>query len=478
MALIVETVTATRMADLRRARDNVRDADLVELRLDGVTDVDVAGALAGRTRPVVVTCRPRWEGGRFDSDEVTRLRLLGEAIRLGAEYVDVEWMADWRSLPRGDRTALVLSTHDFEGVPPDLAGRLQSMRASGAPFLKVAVTAGRLTDCLALRDAVRGDPVIAIAMGSAGQVTRLCPWLTGTPWTYAGSAAPGQVSARVLAEVYRVRRTSASTAVYAIAGAPLAHSASPFMHNSAFVDAQVDAVYVPLETGDADEFFAMADALGLAGASVTAPLKSRVNGSHVAGDELSKRIGAVNTLRRRNGRWESRNFDVTGFAAPLERRGVPLVGRRAVVAGAGGAARAAVYALKALGARVEVTARRADQADALAREFQVATTPWPPAGAWDLLVNATPIGTWPAHGQSPVSTGDARSSVVYDLVYNPPETRLLAAARAAGAQTISGLEMLVSQACQQFEWWTGLTAPLTAIERGALEFVHDHRGAE
>jgi 3-dehydroquinate dehydratase/shikimate dehydrogenase len=465
------------MADLRRARDLVRDADLVELRLDGVTDVDVAGALAGRSRPVIVTCRPRWEGGQFDGDEATRLRLLAEAVRLGAEFVDVEWMADWRSLPRGDRTALVLSSHDFERVPADLAARVRAMRATGLSHLKVAVMANRLRDSLALRDAVQGgDPIVAIALGSAGQVTRLCPWLTGTPWTYGGTAAPGQVSTRALAETYRVRTTSARTAVYAIAGAPLGHSASPFMHNPAFVDAQVDAVYVPLETDDAEEFFAVAEAIGVTGASVTAPLKSRVSGPQVDGDELARRIGAVNTLRRRNGRWESRNFDVAGFAVPLERRGLNLAGRRAAVAGAGGAARAAVWALKALGARVDVAARRADQAAALAREFQVATVPWPLAGAWDLIVNATPIGTWPESGKSPLSATDARGEVVYDLVYNPPETRLLAAARAAGAQTISGLEMLVSQACQQFEWWTGQSAPLTAIERGALEFVHDQRG--
>jgi 3-dehydroquinate dehydratase/shikimate dehydrogenase len=387
-------------------------------------------------------------------------------------------MADWRSLPRGDRTALVLSTHDFERVPPDLPGRVRAMRAAGARHVKVAVMARRLSDCLALRAAVQGDAVIAIAMGPAGQVTRLCPWLVGAPWTYAGSAAPGQVSARELADVYRVRRTSASTAVYAIAGAPLGHSASPFMHNSAFADARLDAVYVPLETDDAGEFFAVAEALELTGASVTAPLKSKVIGSHVDGDELARRIGAVNTLRRRNGRWESRNFDVAGFAAPLERRGVKLAGRRAVVAGAGGAARAAVWALKALGARVEVAARRADQADALAREFQIATAAWPLAGAWDVLVNATPVGTWPTQGESPMGATQARCGLVYDLVYNPPETALLAAARAAGAETISGLEMLVSQACQQFEWWTGQSAPRTAIERGALEFIHDRRGAQ
>lgn len=464
------------MADLRSARDAVRDADLVELRLDGVADVDVAGALAGRTRPVVVTCRPRWEGGRFDGDEGTRLRLLGEAIRLGADYVDVEWMADWRSLPRGDRTALVLSAHDFERVPPDLADRVRSMRESSARHLKVSVMAGRLRDCLSLRDAVKGDPVIAVAMGSAGQITRLCPWITGSPWTYGGAAAPGQVTAHALAQTYRVGRTTSATAIYAIAGAPLGHSASPSMHNPAFVDARVDAVYVPLETDDAEEFFAVAGEIGLAGASVTAPLKSRVTGPGVEGDELARRLGAVNTLRRRNGRWESRNFDVAGFTAPLERRGLRLAGRRAIVVGAGGAARAAVWALRAHGARVDVTARRAEQAEALARGLQVSTAGWPPVGAWDLLVNATPIGTWPENGASPIGLGEVRSEVVYDLVYNPPETTLLAAARAAGAQTISGLEMLISQACAQFEWWTGVSAPLAAIERGAIDFLHQHRG--
>ena len=100
MTQVCETVTATTVAELRSARDAVVSADMVELRLDGVSDVDVAGALQGRSRPAIVTCRPVWEGGRFDGSEEARLRLLAEATRLGAEFVDVEWRADRRSLSR------------------------------------------------------------------------------------------------------------------------------------------------------------------------------------------------------------------------------------------------------------------------------------------------------------------------------------------------------------------------------------------
>ncbi len=313
------------MADLRRARDRATGADLVELRLDGVTDVDVAGALEGRTRPVIVTCRPVWEGGRFDGSEEARLRLLAEAVQLGAEFVDVEWRAEWRSLPRGERTTVVLSHHDFEGVPADLADLVRAMRASSAGLIKIAVTAQRLSDCLTLRDAVRdAGPRIALAMGPAGQLTRICPWLLESRWAYAGSAASGQLPLDAMADTYRVRTTSSATAVYAIVGSPLSHSASPAMHNPAFAANGLDAVYVPLETTDVREFFTVADAIGVIGASVTAPLKAAFGDDVVTRDEMARRIGAVNTLRRRDGRWEATNFDVAGFIVPFERRGSRL----------------------------------------------------------------------------------------------------------------------------------------------------------
>jgi 3-dehydroquinate dehydratase/shikimate dehydrogenase len=468
---VVHTVTATSMAQLRAQRD-AAVGDMVELRLDYLKDIDVAGALAGRRKPVIVTCRAAWEGGRFEGDEATRLSVLGRAIELGAEYVDVEWKADRRALPTNPASTLVLSHHDFNGMPGDLTGMFRAMAAEQAGIVKVAVTPQKLRDCVTLRDASQIDaPHVAIAMGPVGQLTRVAPALLGSRWTYGGTAAPGQTAASELVDVYRVGRQSASTTIYGVAGAPLGHSASPAMHNAAFAALGMDAVYVTLETGDADELLEVGEAFGLRGASVTAPLKTGVFARVPRHDDLSSKIGALNTLRRTDGAWEGRNYDVAGFLSPLVRRGETLRDRRCVVVGAGGAARTALWALQSHGALVEVAARREDRARVLASEFGAGVSAWPPTPGWDLLVNTTPVGTWPDTDAMPIDADAVRGRIVYDLIYNPEETTLLRVARAHGAETIGGLEMLVGQACHQFEWWTGRTAPREIMADAARRFL-------
>ena len=472
---VVETVSGRTMAELCRARDRA-NADIVELRLDGVEDVDVARALAGRTTPVIVTCRPAWEGGRFDHGEETRLGILKAAIDQGAEYVDVEWTADRRGISGTDRTTIVLSHHDFDGVPADLDDRVRAMCRERAGIVKVAVTPARLSDCLHVRKTMRiAERHVAIVMGPMGQVSRLCPWLFGSCWTYGGTIAPGQVTARELITSYRVRGGSERTAVFGITGAPLGHSASPAMHNAAFAALDMDAIYIPLETADADEFLAVADAIGLAGASVTAPLKPAIFARSRPADELSAHTGAVNTLRRGASGWEGRNFDVAGFLAPLIARGHSLRGKRAVVLGAGGSARTAAWALKQEGAVVQVSARQRDRAEAFSRDIGVHVAPFPPDPGWDLLVNTTPVGTWPRVDDVAISRDRVNGGLVYDLVYNPPETRLLEWARESGADTIGGLDMLVSQAGLQFEWWTGRTAPAAVMRAAAEAFIRERQ---
>jgi 3-dehydroquinate dehydratase/shikimate dehydrogenase len=473
MVEVVETVKVDSMSALRAARDRVRDADLVELRLDGVRDLDVAGALAGRRAPVVVTCRAAWEGGRFDGTEEERLRILGEAIRQGAEYVDVEWKADRRSLPPARRTAVVLSHHDYTGVPRDLAARVRAMRRESASLVKIAVTARRLADCVTLRDAVgRSRSHVAIAMGSAGWLTRAWPAGFGSRWMYGGAAEPGQITTRDLVRRYRVRETTRESAVYGIVGAPLEHSASPAMHNRAFADLKMNAVYVPLESSDARDVLTTATAIGVRGLSVTAPLKQALY-RRLDADAALRAVGALNTLRRRGARWTGANFDVAGFLAPLDRRRIRLADTEAVVLGAGGAARSAAWGLRERGAHVAISARRPAEAARLARSCGVDTTSWPPPTGWDLLVNATPAGTWPDVKRAPIPRRAVRGGVVYDLIYNPADTTLLRWARGSGARAIGGLEMLVHQAAAQFEWWTGRQAPIDTMARAAREFLRE-----
>jgi 3-dehydroquinate dehydratase / shikimate dehydrogenase len=473
MPKIVATVTAATMAELRAARDAVTSADMVELRLDGVRDIDVAGALAGRAKPVIVTCRAAWEGGRFAGSEEERLGILAAAMRHGAEFVDLEWKADRRAFPDpAGQTAVVLSHHNFKEMPADLDELVRAMRSDHDGIVKIAVSVSNLRDCLRLRQAVKDSgPHVAIGMGAAGQITRVWPAGYGSVWTYGGSAAPGQTDPCVLIDGYRAGRTTTATRLFGIVGSPVEHSASPAMHNAAFAAAGLDAVYVPLETADVSDFMTFADEMRLEGVSITAPLKRDVFARVGATDEVSTKTGAVNTLRRGPSGWEARNFDVAGFLAPLDRRSARIRGQQVVVLGAGGAARSAVWALKAHGARVALSARRPEQAARLADELGVETRPWPPPPDWDLLVNTTPVGTWPSVHESPLPRERVRGPLVYDLVYNPADTQLLIWARDAGAETISGMDMLVAQAAAQFEWWTGQPAPVDIMRRAASEFV-------
>lgn len=470
---IVETVTAATMAELRAGRDAAHGADLVELRLDGVQDLDVAGAIADRRSPLIVTCRAAWEGGRFDGSETERLRILSAAAAAGAEYVDVEWKADRTQCDlRGAR--LIVSHHDFNGVPGDVTSRLEAMRRDApSAVIKLAVLPASLDDVITLADAsasIGGDRVV-IAMGSRGVVSRACPWLFHSCWTYAGAAAPGQMTLDELERRYRVRSGSAARRLLAITGTPLAHSASPAMHNAAFAALDLDACYVALESRDPSEFLRAAERFGVDGASVTAPLKIGWEAHSVALEPDAREAGAANTLKRDGDRWTARNFDVAGFLDPIDARGLTVTGWRALVLGTGGAARAAVRALQSRGADVTLAGRRQSAAEELAAALQAQAAVWPIGGRYDLIVNATPVGTYPDVDDVPISLGGLSARLVYDLVYNPRDTALIREARAAGMDTIDGLEMLVGQARRQFEWWTGRPAPVDVMTRAAEAFL-------
>jgi 3-dehydroquinate dehydratase/shikimate dehydrogenase len=515
--LLCDVIAAPTMAELRARRTAVEQAgpaggagaDLIELRLDTVDRPDVAGALEGRRRPVLVTCRATWEGGHFKGSEEERQRILREALDAGAEYVDIEWKAQGvdRWLRPKDRPRVVVSFHDFERMPADLAGVVREMRATGSGVVKVAARSNALRDLLPLLEAGRahaasgadaiaaaGQRLVLIAMGMTGVASRILAAHFGSCWTYAGSAvAPGQIDASRLLDEFHFRSITPRTQVYAVVGQPIAHSISPAMHNAAFAAEGIDAVYIPCEAADIDDFFALAEALPIAGSSVTAPFKLDAYQRSEAMDDDVKQVGAANTLRRAaNGSgWESRNTDVAGFMAPLHAR-LTLRGAHAAILGTGGAARAVAVGLGAAGAIVTVHARNTTAGAEVAALANGSVRAWggpadslglagggetagaDDAASWDLLVNTTPIGTFPAVMDTPVESlarvpaGHLKGRVAYDLVYNPRPTRLLREAAAAGCATLDGLDMLVEQAARQFEWWTG-RRPSTDVMRAAAE---------
>ena len=474
--LLCVTVTASTMAELRRQRDAVTDADLVELRLDGVSDPSVAGALSDRRRPVVLTCRPSWEGGAFRGSEDERRRLLDDALSAGAEWVDVEWKARFDDLlaKTGGRR-IVLSYHRFEGVPPDLAETAAAMRGSGAEVVKIAVGAQRLSDNLPLLELGRSfgadQRAVLIAMGDKGLVTRILASRFRSCWTYAGAIRRvGQLTPADMLDAFHFRSIGAATDLYGVVGSPVAHSVSPAMHNASFRAIETDAVYLPLPSADADDFVTFARGIGLKGASVTLPFKVPMGERVDEMDPVARRVGAINTIRITGGKWSGANTDVAGFLRPLQDKGIRLRGTRASILGAGGSARAVAIALGARSAEVTVHARSLKSAADVAQIVDGRCGAWPPpAGSWDLLVNCTPVGMHPRAEQSPVPASTLTGTVVYDLVYNPTVTRLLRDASTAGCQTIGGLDMLVAQADEQFHWWTGMHSPAGVMRAAALK---------
>ena len=487
-ALIVSLTqpTAAQMRAGMRSAEGT-GADMVECRLDFLAacdESDLPALLEGRPLPAIVTCRPVRQGGRFAGEESHRLALLAAAAQAGADYIDVELDVAESRRP-GGRT--ILSFHDFRGRPDSLDDILAEMNASNAEVCKIAFAAAGPEDALAacriLQSATR--PMIALAMGEAGLASRILAGKFGAFGTFASLAAgeesaPGQLTVEEMKRPFRWEAVTSQTAVYGVVGCPLAHSMSPAIHNAAFAATGMDAVYVPLrvEPG-AESFNRFMEAVraspwaGLRGLSVTIPHKedalARAGPEGV--DELSRRIGAINTLRvEPDGSLRGWNTDyaaaVDALAAGMGIARDDLGGRKVVVIGAGGAARAIVAALTHHRADVTIYNRTFSRAEALAGEFGAKARPLEAVAelSAEIAVNCTSIGMHPDVNSTPLPAEGLRQvRVVFDTVYNPVQTRLLREAADAGCVCVSGVEMFLNQAAMQFQIWTGRPAPRAVL---------------
>ncbi len=262
----------------------------------------------------------------------------------------------------------------------------------------------------------------------------------------------------------------AHTELYGIFGHPVRHSLSPAMHNAAFRHYGMNAVYLAFDVTDLEKAVGGVRALGIKGLSVTIPHKEAIIPLLDAIDPVAERIGAVNTVVNRDGTLLGYNTDWVGAVKALE-EATPLMGKRVVVLGAGGSARAVCMGLKEAGAGIHIANRTVEKARDLAA---LCSASWSGLDELDgiqayILVNTTSVGMRPHEEGIPIDPQLLnRYSVVMDLVYSPLETRLLREARDRGAIVINGLRMLLLQALAQFELWTGRLAPVDVMEK-ALE---------
>ena len=447
-------------------------ADLIELRLDCLEATPEK--LSKLERPVILTFRPSEQGGHRDLTREERQRFWNSTAPNGESiWWDVEGDLVHDLTP--DWSRVIVSHHDFNGVPKDLEQRYERLANSPAAVIKIAVQANDILDCLPvfqLLDRARseGRKIIAIAMGNAGIATRVLGPSCGSFLTYGAledenATAPGQINARKLRSLYHIDTIDHETMICGLVGLPVMHSVSPRIHNTAFVEEAINGVYLPFEVHDARQFFRRMVHprtrelnWNLRGLSITAPHKQAVMDCLDWIEPDAKEIGAVNTVVVEDDRLLGYNTDAAGLIEPLLKRYQTLHGARAAIIGAGGAARAAIWALQRQHANVTLFARNPTKAQPLAESFEISCKSLSDASfaGYDLVINATPLGSGAHVEQSPATRDQLTGAgCVYDLIYNPRDTRLLREAREAGCETLGGLEMLIAQAGLQFELWTG-----------------------
>lgn len=458
---------------------------LVEWRLDCLAEsVELATLVGQRPGPTIVTARRPADGGRYPLDESRRVAMLHAAIAAGVEYVDLEPEVAGH-VPRSGPTRRIVSLHDFSGTPADLRSRFADLAVHDADVIKLATLATCTHDNTRMLRLVADSPLplVGLCMGDLGTPSRLLAGKFGAPWSYAAweggpPLAPGQVGFRPMREVYNYDRITRDTGLFGVIGDPIGHSLSPIVHNAAFRRAGLDLAYIPFRVPPADlvSFLDDAPELGLRGLSVTIPHKEAVLARLAECEDAVGEIGAANTLVWDGPRVRGYNTDrqaaidslALALGQPPER--ATFAGRVALVLGAGGAAKAIAHGLRQHGAEVLLASRTHQRAAELAASLGCQTIDWdarhePP---FDVLVNCTPLGMYPRVDESPLAAQALRPGmVVFDTVYNPVQTRLLADAARAGCLVVTGLEMFVRQAARQFELFTGQPAPIDVM-RAAL----------
>lgn len=457
-----------------------KGAKLVELRLDWLSGTpELARVITSRPTPVVITCRRREDQGKWRGTEEQRQTLLRAAIVAGVEYVDLE--EDIASqIRRYGKTKRIVSYHDFERTPPDIDIIHARMKRLDPDIIKIVTMAHTPSDVARMLQLVKSSdvPTAGFCMGEMGLPSRILCGKFGSPLTYATFSAdrelaPGQLSFDQMQHIYRFDAITADTKVFAVIGDPVAHSMSPLVHNLAFAKAGVNAVYVPwrIPKDTLSQSLNDLEPLGLDGFSVTIPHKEAAAAFAAVRDESVQAIGASNTLVRNEAReWFATNTD---YSAALEAvlqglnpdRPDPslLMGRKVILLGAGGAARAVGLAMVRSGALVTVTSRTHKRAIELADSIGATHCSWEnrSAGSPDIVINCTPVGMHPSVDESPYPENALRESMlVFDTVYNPENTLLIKTARERRCKVVSGIEMFVRQAARQFELFTGRPGPL------------------
>jgi len=448
--------------------------DIVELRVDLLTPEEQQKAITFptlTTLPVILTCRRVQDGGSYSESEKSRLALLEGLLEGNFSYIDIEEDIKKSHLlqkAQEKEINIIRSFHDFTSIPTDLYHRITKIAAKGY-IPKFAVTPNSILDVIHLfraeKELKQIDKKIIVGMGPYGMCTRILYKRVGSMLTYTSvnEIAPGQISAKVMKMVYRADKVNARTHIYGIIGDPVQHTRSPYIQNPGFDGINFNAIYVPFLVDSVRSFFVLAEMLPVYGFSVTVPHKQAVLPYLGKITREVKQIGSCNTVVRAKHLWKGTNTDYYGFIAPL----LPFLHdghiQHALVIGAGGAARAVVWALRNYGCKVTIINRDINKAKSIAEVTMSNYDSLDNAKKYensDLIVQTTSLGMNGAKDGDPIPNFEfTKKHHVYELIYAPQYTKMLQRAADKKATLYFGIDMLYRQGTLQFENFTGYHYP-------------------
>jgi 3-dehydroquinate dehydratase/shikimate dehydrogenase len=468
----------------RQIQEALKYANLVELRLDCFDHIDEASVKRLKLAysiPMIFTLRSSLHGGHYVEPEETRLAEIEKLVSLNPEYLDVECDVPADFIKKiqllKPLLKLIVSHHDFTQTPLDLDAVHQEMQKHPAYFYKIALKASNAQDALRFmawslhkkacqsqsKPQDGSEPsilsrLISVSMGESGQVSRILGTILGSPMTYVKiedklRSAPGQLSAKEMVETYRYRDLNVDTAIYGLIGDPVDMSIGAETHNHLMKTSGLNAVYVKLRVGEAElaSFFELIRLLPFKGLSVTMPLKEAVIPYLDWIDPEASEIGAVNTLLFEDGKIKGFNTDGRGALNALESE-YAVEGKRIILLGTGGAAKAIAYEACRRGGVVTIVGRSPHKALKIADRFGCRVVGWDDIGecmrkGYDILINCTP---------DPMPLGAEYiipGALVMDIKTRPHEIPFLRHAMEKGCKIIQGHRMFVEQAVGQFEIW-------------------------
>jgi len=474
-------------------------AGFIELRVDFLAKApDFKRLLDRKPCPMVVTVRRPQDGGRWSGSEEARLALLRQAIVAGFDWVDLETdVAD--NIRRFRDVKRIISYHNMREVPADLEKIYERMCSQDGDVVKLAVRSQHPKDSVRLLELLKNAPrpTVAFCMGDLGMPSRILGAKFGAPFTYAAfnkerGIAPGLPSFEELKRLYFYDHINANTRVFGVLGDPVAHSLSPLVHNLAFRHLGINAVYVPFRVPRpefADSLKAFMN-IPVQGYSVTIPHKEEAAELAKHKDESVVRAKAANTLIRSGDDFSAYNTDYQGVIDTLRaylptsftnpevmpartiQTSLPepasLQSKVVLVLGAGGIGRAVAHALRSEGALVNVTNRTSERAAVLAEEIGGRHIEWQGRHSvlCDVVINCTSVGMHPEVDETPLHPSFLKPGlVVFDTIYTPETTLLVKEARARGCHVITGVELFVRQAAQQFKLFTQRDAPIELMRK-------------